>query len=111
MAKGKDDKVVREIIARYGTTIDLKSSPYLIVEIIRQYGPRVDGGVAASCLPPGGPPALVDPSRIILELKAKLAEVDRLSSALQKALKAKAPVQPKAKPNAPARASTKAKRK
>ena len=111
MAKGKDDKVVREIIARYGTTIDLKSSPYLIIEIIRQYGSRVDGGVAASCLPPGGPPALVDPSRIILELKAKLAEVDRLSSALQKALKAKAPGQPKAKPKGPAKASTRAKRR
>lgn len=104
MPKGKDDKIVKEIIARYGTSIDLKGSPYLIVEIIRQYGPMVDGGLAASCLPPGGPPKVFDPAEVILELRSKLGEVDRLSSALHKALKAKAPAKPKAASKASAKA-------
>jgi hypothetical protein len=111
MAKRKDDKVVKEIIERYGATIDLKASPYLIVEIIRQYGPRIDGGVAASCQPPGGPPKILDPSEVILELRAKVGEVERLSAALQKALKTKAPTKPKATPKAPARTKPKAKAK
>jgi hypothetical protein len=86
MAKGKDEKVVREIIRHYGATLDLKSSPYLIVEIIRRYSTRLDGGVVASCLPPGGPPKVLDPSDIIQELKARAAEVNRLLASLEKAL-------------------------
>jgi hypothetical protein len=85
----KDDKIVKDIIKRYGETLDLKSSPYVIVEIIRQYGPKL-GGVAASCQPPGGPPKVLDPSHIIKELKAKAAELIRLSGILDKALKTKA---------------------
>jgi len=52
----KDEKVVKEIIDRYGEKLDLKKNPYIIVEIIRQFGPRL-GVVRASCQPPGGPPA------------------------------------------------------
>jgi len=82
MAKSKDDKLVTEIIERYGATIDLKESPYLIVEIIRQYGPRLSDGVAAECLPPGGPPKVFDPSEVMRDLKANLKEVERLSKLL-----------------------------
>jgi hypothetical protein len=85
MAKGRDDKVVKEIIQHYGATLDLKSSPYLIVEIIRRYSARLDGSVVASCLPPGGPPKVSDPSDIIRELKARVAEVNRLLAFLEKA--------------------------
>ncbi len=82
MAKSKDDKLVMEIIERYGATIDLKESPYLIVEIIRQYGSRLGGGVAAECLPPGGPPKIFDPAEVMAELKVDLKEVERLSKLL-----------------------------
>jgi hypothetical protein len=91
MAKRKDAQVVKEIIQRYGSTIDLKESPYLVLEIIRQYASRIDvGGPATECLPPGGPPKAFDPGEVIRELKARLAEVDRLASVLQKAVKSKA---------------------
>lgn len=94
MAKSRDGKIIKEIIKRYGDTIDLARNPYLIVEIIRQYGPKVDGGVAAECLPPGGPPppsgphpTHPDPSYLLEELRVKAEEMNRLSAALQKALK------------------------
>ena len=82
MTASKDDKVVKDIVKRYGNAIDLKSSPYVIVEIIRQYGPKLGGGIAASCQPPGGPPKVLDPSHIIKELKATVAELNRLSAML-----------------------------
>ena len=86
MAKTKDDKLVLEIIERYGETIDLKRSPYLIVEIIRQYGPKFNGGIAAECLPPGGPPPKIfDPDDMMREISRKLKEVEQLSKALGKA--------------------------
>ena len=53
----KDEKVVKEIVDRYGATLDLKKNPHLILEIIKQYGPKLGGGVVADCAPPGGPPA------------------------------------------------------
>ncbi len=90
MAAANNNRIVKDIIKRYGETIDLGSSPYLIVEILRQYGPKIDGGAVATCQPPGGPPKLFDPSDIIREIRAKMAEVNRLSVALQKALPPKA---------------------
>lgn len=87
MATRKEDKFIKEIIKRYGETLDLKSSPYLIVEIIRNYGPMIDDGeVAASCLPPGGPPKMFDPSEVMREIKTRFAEIERLSAALQEYL-------------------------
>ncbi len=34
----QQEKAIKEIIQKYGETINLKSSPYLIAEIIRNYG-------------------------------------------------------------------------
>lgn len=52
----KDEKVIKEIIDRYGEKIDLKKNPHVIIEIIRQFAGQLGGGVHAECLPPGGPP-------------------------------------------------------
>jgi hypothetical protein len=85
-----DEKVAKEIIKRYGATLDLKSSPYLIVEIIRQYGGKIASRPEADCQPPGGPPPKkFDPSQLARELNARLADVSRLSSMLEKAMNPK----------------------
>ena len=87
MAKHKDDKLVLEIIERYGHSIDLKQSPYLIVEIIRQYGPKFGGGNVAECLPPGGPPPppkILEPDEIYALIRINLKEIEQLSKALHK---------------------------
>ena len=34
----EQEKAIKDIIKKYGDTIDLKKSPYLIAEIIRSYG-------------------------------------------------------------------------
>ena len=87
MATRKEDKLIKEIIKRYGETLDLKSSPYLIVEIIRNFSPLLDDGVvAAACQPPGGPPKAFDPSEVMREIKTRFAEIERLSAALQEHL-------------------------
>jgi hypothetical protein len=87
MATRKEDKLIKQIIERYGETLDLKSSPYLIVEIIRIYGPLIGSAVAtSSCLPPGGPPKLFDPAEVMREIKTRFAEIERLSAALQENL-------------------------
>ncbi|HET9640537.1 MAG TPA: hypothetical protein VFP12_15160 [Allosphingosinicella sp.] len=85
MAKTKEDKLVLEIIERYGETIDLRRTPFLIVEIIRQYGPKLGGGIAAECLPPGGPPPKkFDPDDLLREISRKLKEIEQLSKTLHK---------------------------
>lgn len=97
MSKARDDRLIKDIIKRYGDTIDLKGSPYLIVEILRQYGPRIDGGLAATCAPPGGTPKPPDPLEMLREIKAKVTEIDRLYASLEKTLKATAVAGRKAK--------------
>src|SRR5262245_29975119 len=90
MTAKKDEKVVKEIIRRYGSTLDLKSSPYVIVEIIRQYSNRIAGPAEADCLPPGGPPPRkFDPRQIARELTVRLADASRLSSLLEKTMNPK----------------------
>ena len=89
MAKAKDDKIIKDIIKRYGGTLDLTRQPYLIVEIIRQYGPKIDGGFVAQCQPPGGPPKLPDLEDLLREFKTRTAEIARLSASIEKATKAR----------------------
>lgn len=89
MAKAKDDKIIKDIIKRYGGTLDLTRQPYLIVEIIRQYGPKIDGGFAAQCQPPGGPPKLPELEDLLREFKTRTAEIARLSASIEKATKAR----------------------
>lgn len=84
-SKASDDKVIKEIIGRYGTTLDLKKSPYLIAEIVRQYGPRFQGGKSAECQPPGGPPDVLDQSILVQELARRGNELIQLSAAFKKA--------------------------
>jgi hypothetical protein len=52
----EEEKVIKEIIERYGEEINMKKTPYIIVEIIRNFGGRLVGRVVADCAPPGGPP-------------------------------------------------------
>jgi hypothetical protein len=76
------EKAIDEIINRYGEIIDLKKSPYLIIEIIQQFQGRLkNGGNAADCLPPGGPP----PKRgdDIILLNKVLKEISSLSKAVK----------------------------
>jgi len=49
-----DDKIVKDVVKKYGSQIDLKSQPFVLTEILRTYGKLFDdpdGG-----LPPGGTP-------------------------------------------------------
>lgn len=85
----KDEKVVKEIIARFGDTLNLKKTPHVILEIIRQFGPQVGQNPAAECLPPGGPPKLQDPEELVKLLKARLSELTKLSASLQKSIRAR----------------------
>ena len=85
----KDEKVIKDIISRYGETINLKKQPHLILEIIRQFGPRVSGKPVAECLPPGGPPSKVDVPELINLMKLKVSELTKISTALEKAIRNK----------------------
>ena len=83
----KQEKVIKEVIARYGETINLKKTPYVLIEIIRQYG-GVGGGVrSADCAPPGGPPDIYDEAILIAEIARISAELSQISTALKRAPK------------------------
>ena len=87
--KISEDKVVKDVIKKYGETIDLKETPYVLVEILRAYG-RVfeegDGG-----LPPGGtpPPPPPGPEGRRVDNELLLSEILKLGRQI-KALQGKA---------------------
>jgi hypothetical protein len=62
MAKAKsgkvsEDKIVREVMKKYGDTINLKETPYMLIEILRGYGRLFDDGGDGGSPPGGTPPA------------------------------------------------------
>lgn len=56
----KEQKVVEEIAKRYGNVIDLKKSPAVLIEILRNFGHILEnggtGGVSPSSIAGSGPP-------------------------------------------------------
>jgi len=87
MAKAKsskvsEDKVVREVIKKYGDQINLKETPYVLTEILRNYGRLFDPGDGGS--PPGGTPP-TGPSRRIdnMALMEEILKLGRQIKTLQ----------------------------
>src|ERR1700730_5931426 len=88
-AQKNQEKVIKEVIARYGESINLKKTPYVLIEILNKYG-RVGGGIRADCAPPGGPPDILNEVILVEETEeiARISgELSRASAALTKALK------------------------
>ncbi|MFZ1136975.1 MAG: hypothetical protein WAN69_18645 [Candidatus Korobacteraceae bacterium] len=97
----KQEKLIQEVIARYGETINLKKTPYVLIEIIGRYGGAGFGGVRAGCAPPGGtggriradcappggPPDIYDEAILIAEIARISSELSRISTALKRAPK------------------------
>jgi hypothetical protein len=54
-SKVSEDKIVREVIREYGDMINLRETPYVLIEILRSYGRLFDDGGDGG-LPPGGTP-------------------------------------------------------
>jgi hypothetical protein len=82
----KQEKLIQEVIARYGETINLKKTPYVLIEIIGRYG-GAGGRIRADCAPPGGPPDIYDEAILIAEIARISAELSRISTALKRAPK------------------------
>jgi hypothetical protein len=99
--------LVNEIAKKYGSTIDLKKSPAVLIEILRNYGRALDpdptggtGGVSPSSIAVAGPPPpppppppseagdvrLADVMRAVLNLQRDISTISKSLS--QKATKA-----------------------
>jgi len=60
----KNEKYIKEVIKRYGHVINLKQTPYLLIEIVRNFGPVFegdepeppDGGLPCGGVPQPPPP-------------------------------------------------------
>lgn len=55
----KEQKLVADISKKYGSILDLKKSPAVLIEILRNYGRVLDngtGGVSPSSIAGSGPP-------------------------------------------------------
>lgn len=92
----KNEKLVNEIIKRYGPTIDMKANPHLIVEIVRNFKARFDeipdGGLPCGGVPPSPPPGPSSLGRKVdlVTLVSKLvSKVEKLDKKLDKAIVSK----------------------
>ena len=81
----KQEKNIKEVIARYGENINLKKTPYVLIEILRLYGGVEGGGRAADCAPPGGPPDIFNEAVLVEEIARISAELSSISTALKRA--------------------------
>jgi hypothetical protein len=94
----KHRRIVKEIAKKYGNVIDLERSPFVLVEIIREFRNRFDedgggggGGVSPSSIAGSGPPDPPEPppsppeppelegvlTRMLLTLQKDVKELNR----------------------------------
>lgn len=84
----KEEKVITDVIGRFGHTIDLKKTPHVIIEIIRQFGPVLGTVKGMDCQPPGGPPKagseVIQIEDVMIEIRALSNQMERLHSKVDK---------------------------
>jgi hypothetical protein len=78
----KQEKIIKEVISRFGDKIDLRKTPHVIIEIISQFRSGLDPIKRMDCQPPGGPPKIgaevILIEDIMVEIKALSSQVKRL---------------------------------
>ncbi|HYP05337.1 MAG TPA: hypothetical protein VER03_03810 [Bryobacteraceae bacterium] len=94
--KSKDEQTIKDIITRYGEVIDLRKTPYLILEIVRNYAGGLvnipDGGVSVAGVgtPPGPTGSMaqlgnvVDNAQIMKEVLKLSRQVTVLTERIEK---------------------------
>lgn len=87
------EKAIKDIIKKYGETINLKKSPYLIAEIIRSYGSVFDPNIIAQSGPTPGshgtpPPPPPPPGPSSNPFQQMFINIQHELSALTKEVKA-----------------------
>lgn len=84
----KQEKVIKDIIKRYGQTIDLKKSPYVIAEIIREFSTAFPNpGLAQSGPVPGSHGTPPPPPPSPTDMGNPKDQYTQLSAELKKAVK------------------------
>ena len=86
------EKAINEVIKKFGDKIDLKKSPFLLVEIAQHFNDILKPGViVAQCAPPGGPPKkgndvilVSDVLKEITKLKTTINQLHKKIDAMQK---------------------------
>lgn len=92
------EKAIKQIIKRYGKSIDLRKSPYLIAEIIREYahvfvGPGdlqggesgpIPGSHGTPPPPPPGSDSMFNPYKKYMELSQKITRLAQRVKQLEK---------------------------
>ena len=69
-----EEQIVKAVIKKYGPVINLKETPYILTEILRDHGARFspDGGLPPGGVAPGGPAARKIDNTVILREVLKL---------------------------------------
>ena len=68
-----EEQIVRSVIKKYGPVINLKETPYILTEILRDHGGRFsDGGLPPGGVAPGGPATRKIDNAVILKEILKL---------------------------------------
>ena len=83
----QDQKIIRDVIKRFGPIINLEETPFVLTEILRNFGPTlmsIDGGLPPGGIGVGGPAVREISNSAILKEVLKLSrEVSALKAALK----------------------------
>jgi hypothetical protein len=83
--KLSDEEIIKDVIARYGEVIDLRKTPYVLIEILRTHGSGLadvpDGGVSVAGVgtPPPGPSGEINSGGNVVDNVQIMKEILKLS--------------------------------
>jgi hypothetical protein len=81
----KDEQIIKQIIKKHGEVINLKETPFVLIEIIRNFQhlfDHEDGGLPGGVPPPPPPPGPAD--RLGIDNSVILKEILNLSREVKK---------------------------
>lgn len=88
-----DDELIKQVIAKYGTTLDLQKRPHELTEILRNFrfddpdGGLPPGGVPEPPQPSPGPSSIGKPGDDDVKLKEVMDQLLKLSRRVEKSAK------------------------
>lgn len=73
----RNTRIVEEVIGRYGSDLDLKASPEVLIDIIREFGSEVDVTTLVPPNPISGNPTVREVMQVLLRVSRDVEAIKK----------------------------------